>query len=200
MSPARLYTLWVAAPRTGATLPLHPRPRDTWDLNPLTHSCRRPRVVLRSRATDFFSLHHGHTRGTLCFTLAPRPLGAAHTAYVALATPTPCPLFCISRATRSLFVTAYHVRPLIAILGPPPPRAPDAGRGGALRRGPFPMFLIDIAQTDDAYRLLRDLHTLKDDALEEADEAMRAPDPALCDLCNALRWAAANGATQVSLP
>ena len=34
---------------------------------------------------------------------------------------------------------------------------------------------------------------LKDDALEAADEAIRACDPALADLCDALRWTAADG-------
>ena len=37
---------------------------------------------------------------------------------------------------------------------------------------------------------------LKDDALEAADEAVRAPDPAVSDLCDALRWTAADGTTQ----
>ena len=37
---------------------------------------------------------------------------------------------------------------------------------------------------------------LKDDALEVADEAIRAPDPALADLCDALRWTAADGGIQ----
>ena len=58
------------------------------------------------------------------------------------------------------------------------------------------MFLMDIAQSDDADRLLRDLDRLKDDALEAADEAIRAPDPALSDLCDALRWTAAAGSIQ----
>ena len=49
------------------------------------------------------------------------------------------------------------------------------------------MFLMDIAQSDDADQLLRDLDMLKDNALEAADEAVRAPDPALSDLCDALR-------------
>ena len=64
--------------------------------------------------------------------------------------------------------------------------APDTGRGGALRRGPFPMFLMDMAQSDDADRLLRDLDMLKDGALEAAEEAVGAPDPAVSDLCDAL--------------
>ena len=54
------------------------------------------------------------------------------------------------------------------------------------------MFLIDIAQSDDADRLLRELDMLKDDALEAADAAIRATDPALADLCDALRWTAAD--------
>ena len=58
------------------------------------------------------------------------------------------------------------------------------------------MFLMDIAQSDDADRLLRDLDMLKDDTLEAADEAVRAPDPALPDLCDALRWTAADGTIQ----
>ena len=77
-----------------------------------------------------------------------------------------------------------------------PSPAPDTGRGGAIRRGPFPMFLMDIAQSDDADRLLRELDMLKDDALEAADTAIQATDPALADLCDALRWTAANGDIQ----
>ena len=49
------------------------------------------------------------------------------------------------------------------------------------------MFLMDIAQLEDADRLLRNLDKLKDDTLEVADAAVRAPDPALSDLCDALR-------------
>ena len=64
------------------------------------------------------------------------------------------------------------------------------------RRGPFSLFLMDIAQSDDAERLLRELDMLKDDALEAADEAIRAPNPALADLCDALRWTAADGNIQ----
>ena len=62
------------------------------------------------------------------------------------------------------------------------------------------MFLMDIAQSDDADRLLRNLDMLKDDALEAADEAARAPDPALSDLCNALRWTAADGTIRAITP
>ena len=58
------------------------------------------------------------------------------------------------------------------------------------------MFLMDIAQSEDADRLLRELDMLKDDALEAADTALRATDPALADLCDALRWTAANGDIQ----
>ena len=53
------------------------------------------------------------------------------------------------------------------------------------------MFLMEIAQSDDAHRLLRELDMLKDDALEAPDTAIRATDPALADLCDALRWTAA---------
>ena len=67
-----------------------------------------------------------------------------------------------------------------------PSPAPDTSCGGAIRRGPFPMFLMEIAQTDDADRLLRELDMLKDDALEAANTAIRATDPALADLCDAL--------------
>ena len=66
-------------------------------------------------------------------------------------------------------------------------------RDDALRKGPFPMFLVDIAQSDDTDPLLRDLDMLKDDALEAADEAVWAPDPALSDLCDALRWTPEDG-------
>ena len=58
------------------------------------------------------------------------------------------------------------------------------------------MFLMDIAQSEDADRLLRELDMLKDDALEAADTAIQATDPALADLCDALRWTAANGDIQ----
>ena len=58
------------------------------------------------------------------------------------------------------------------------------------------MFLMDIAQSDDADRLLQELDMLKDDALEAADAAIRATDPALADLCDALRWTAADGDIQ----
>ena len=77
-----------------------------------------------------------------------------------------------------------------------PSPAPDTSRGGAIRRGPFPMFLMEIAQSDDADRLLRELDMLKDNALEAADTAIRATDPALADLCDALRWTAADGDIQ----
>ena len=52
------------------------------------------------------------------------------------------------------------------------------------------------SQSDDADRLLRNLDMLKDDALEAADAAVRAPDPALSDLCDALRWTAVDGTIQ----
>ena len=58
------------------------------------------------------------------------------------------------------------------------------------------MFLMEIAQSDDADRLLRELDMLKDDALEAADTAIRATDPALADLCDALRWTATDGDIQ----
>ena len=61
----------------------------------------------------------------------------------------------------------------------------DTSGGGVLRRGPFPLFVMDISQSDAADCLLRELDMLKDDALEAADDAIRAPDPALADLCNA---------------
>ena len=74
-----------------------------------------------------------------------------------------------------------------------PSPAPDTGCGGAIRRGPFPMFRMKSDQSNDADRLLRELDMLKDDALEAADTAIRATDPALADLCDALRWTAADG-------
>ena len=58
------------------------------------------------------------------------------------------------------------------------------------------MFLMDIAQSDDVDRLLRELDMLKDDALEAADEAIRATDTTLADLCDALRWTSADGSIQ----
>ena len=58
------------------------------------------------------------------------------------------------------------------------------------------MFLMDIAHSNDADRLLRELDMLKDDALEAADTAIRATNPALADLCDALPWRAADGNIQ----
>ena len=55
------------------------------------------------------------------------------------------------------------------------------------------MFLMDIAQSDNADRLLRDLAMLKDDALEAADEAVRATNPRpgrpmRCPTMDGSRW------------
>ena len=58
------------------------------------------------------------------------------------------------------------------------------------------MYLLDIVQSDDADRLLREMDMLKDDALEAADGAIRATDPAVADLCDALRWTAGDGSIQ----
>ena len=58
------------------------------------------------------------------------------------------------------------------------------------------MFLMDIAHSDDADRLLPSLDMLKDNALEAADTAVRAPDPALSDLCDALCWTTVDGTIQ----
>ena len=55
------------------------------------------------------------------------------------------------------------------------------------------MFLMDIAHSDDADRLVRELDMLNDAALEAADTSIWATDPALADLCDALRWTAADG-------
>ena len=44
------------------------------------------------------------------------------------------------------------------------------------------MFTMDIAQSDDTDRLLRDLDMLKDEVVEAADEPVRAPDLTLSDL------------------
>ena len=81
-----------------------------------------------------------------------------------------------------------------------PPPAPDTSLGGAIPRGPFPMFLMEITQSGDADRLLRQLDMLTDDALEVADTAIWATDPALADLCDALRWTAADGDIQAITP
>ena len=58
------------------------------------------------------------------------------------------------------------------------------------------MFLMGVARSHDADPLLRELDMLKDDALEAADEAVRAPDPALSDLCHVLRWTTTDGSIQ----
>ena len=200
MGPARLYAPWVAAPRAGAALPSHPRPRESWDPRPLARSVRRPHIALRSRAMIFILSHQGHARDILCYSSTPGPLGATATARVPPVTPTPlftAPLL-MSRDRRP--PAPFSLQQTMSDRSTPsedsPSPAPDTGRGGALRRGPFPMFLMDIAQSDDADRLLWDLDMLKDDALQAADEAVRAPDPALSDLCDALRWTAADGNIQ----
>ena len=148
----------------------------------------------------FVLSHHGHTHGTLCFSSAPRPLGATTTARAPpvnsmplYATPFPTSRGRSPPAPFSLQPTMYD-RSTPSQDSPSP--APDSGRGGALRRGPFPLFLMDIAQSDDADRLLRELDMLKEDAPEAADEAIRASDPALFDLCDALRCTAADGSIQ----
>ena len=50
------------------------------------------------------------------------------------------------------------------------------------------MLQIDIAPSDDAGRLLRNLDVLNNDALEVAGAAEQAPNPAISDFCHALRW------------
>ena len=52
------------------------------------------------------------------------------------------------------------------------------------------MFLMDISQSNDTNRLLG---VLKDNALEAVNAAVRALDPALSDLCDALRCIAVGG-------
>ena len=96
------------------------------------------------------------------------------------------------QATRSFLATPTMSDRSTPSQNTPSP-APDTSRGGAICRGPFPMFLMEIAQSDDADRLLRELDMLKDDEVEAADAAIRATDPALADLCDALRWTAADG-------
>ena len=63
-----------------------------------------------------------------------------------------------------------------------PSPTPEATRGRALRQGPLPMFQMDVVQSYDA--------------LEAADVAVRAPDPALSDLCDAVGWTAVDGTIQ----
>ena len=58
------------------------------------------------------------------------------------------------------------------------------------------MFTMDIAQSNDTDRLLRDLDMLKDEAMEAADEPVRAPDLTLSDLYDAPRWTAEEGDIQ----
>ena len=148
----------------------------------------------------FVSLHYGHARGTLYF-FRVRPVQAGLpmlSVLLRLPTPrfvTPPPAPCGQRPP-----APFSPQPTMSDRSTPsqdtPSPAHDTGRGGAIRRGPFPMFLMEIAQSDDADRLLRELDMLKDDALEAADTAIRATDPALTDLCDALRWTAADGNIQ----
>ena len=147
----------------------------------------------------FVLSHYGHARGTPCFSPArPIQLGLPMmSVHLRLPTPqsAPPPNILRPQATRSFLATATMSDRSSPSQDTPSP-APDTGRGGAIRRGPFPMFLMDIAQSDDADRLLRELDMLKDDALEAADTAIQATDPALAALCDALRWTAANGDIQ----
>ena len=55
---------------------------------------------------------------------------------------------------------------------------------------------MEISQSEDADSLLRELDMLKNDALEAADTAIWATDPALAALCDALRCTAADGDIQ----
>ena len=77
------------SPVRPAVLCSHPRPRESWDPRSPARSARRPNVALRSRAMLFVSSHHGHTRGTLCFSYAPRQMGAAATVRTLPVTSTP---------------------------------------------------------------------------------------------------------------
>ena len=133
------------------------------------------------------------------FPCAPRPVGAAYIVRALLFTCTPVcrplPAPC-GHTPPALFSPQSTMSDRSTLSQDSPSPAPDTSRGGAIRRGPFPMFLMDIAESDDADRLLRELDILKDDALEAADTAIRATDPALADLCDALRWTAADGNIQ----
>ena len=125
-----------------------------------------------------------------------RPSAVEAAAVVRVPSVASAPLFAI----RSRLPAPFSLQPIMSIRSTPPQDSPspalDTSQDGAIRRRLFPMFLMDIAQSDDTDRLLRELDILKDNALEAADEAIRAPDPVLADLCNALRWTDAQGSLQ----
>ena len=183
-----------------AVLPSHPRPRESWDPRSPARSARRPHVALRSRAMLFVSSHHGHARGTLYFfPVRPVQWGLP---VLSMLFRLPAPRFvappqapCGHRPPAPFSPQSTMSDRSTPSQDSPSP-APDTSRGGAIRRGPFPMFMMEIAQSDDADRLLRELDMLKDDALEAADTAIRATDPALADLCDALRWTVADSDIQ----
>ena len=142
-----------------------------------------------------------HTMATLVasyvFSSAPSQMGAAATVRdlpVASAPQFTTPSRCLAATGHPLFFRrSQSCRTTQRRPRTPPLLPPDTRRGGAIRRGPFPIFLMDIAQSDDADRLVRELDMLKDDAVEAVDEAIRATDPASADLCDALRWTVADG-------
>ena len=180
-APPHLCATRVAAPRASAVLPSHPRPRESWDPHSPARSARRPHVALRHRAMLIVSSHYGHARGTLYFfPVRPVQWGLPMLS-VRLRLPTPRfvtpPTPCGHRPP-ALFLPQPTMSDRSTLSQDTPSPAPDTGRGGAIRRGPFPMFLMEISQSEDTDRLLRELDMLKDDALEAADTAIRATDPA----------------------
>ena len=199
--PGRLYAPWVASVRASAVLPSHPCPRESWDPPPPTCYIRGPHVALRSRAMIFVLSHHGHTLGTLCYSLAPSPLGATADSRVPPVNSAPLyaapPSRCLA-ATGHPLPSCYNQPCLTAQRRPrpPPPLPPTLVEATPYDGSRSPCSLMDIAESDDADRLLRYPDVLKDDAPEVIDEAVRAPDPALSDLCDALRWTAADGSIQ----
>ena len=198
--PPHLCATRVAAPRASAVLPSHPRPRESSDLHSPARSARRPHVALRHCTMLFVSSHYGHARGTLYFfPVRPVQWGLPMLS-VRLCVPTPRYITTAKRlaatghplfSCHSLPCQTARRRPRTPPLPPPKPVevAPFV-------RGRFPMFLMDITQSEYADRLLRELDMLINDALEAADTDIWATDPALADLCDALRWTAADGDIQ----
>ena len=128
------------SPRTGAALPLRPCPRESWDPNPLASCVGRPRVALRRCAMDFVSLHHGHTRGTLCFSLAPSSLAATPAILRCSRNPSTTPLVPCLAAAGHLLPSRYNLpcpntprRPR-----PPPPQLPKLLEAGPSAGGHSP--------------------------------------------------------------
>ena len=86
-----------------------------------------------------------------------------------------------------------HVRAVITLVQDSMHTAPRQPTGVSLRRGPFPEFLMDIANSNNTSHLIHNLDVITDDALTAAVDAVHAPCTLVSQCCDALRWVATEG-------